>query len=292
MAYWTTKEVASYLHLNEKKIYAMVAEGKLPAARISGKWLFEKDLVDAWVKQNTVHPPAGLLGHLVERLLVIQGSDDWLLERAISHLRETLPHSIVTATVGSMGGLRALLEGRAHLAGIQVAEAEVSQGLKEGLPSYLLDLFHRQQGLVLSPSRKEGVRTLGDLAEKGLRFALRQPGSGTHRLTERLLAAEGLSLADLRTVGPYHTHLEVALAVLSGAADAGLVIQVAADQAGLPFVPIHQETFRITAPAAFFGESPVARVLERLFAWLRAQTPERTPGYDLSPLGRLRPPAG
>ena len=95
MAYWTTKEVAGYLHLNEKKIYAMVAEGKLPAARISGKWLFEKDLVDAWIRQNTIHPPAGLLGHLVERLLVIQGSDDWLLERALGRLREALPTSVI-----------------------------------------------------------------------------------------------------------------------------------------------------------------------------------------------------
>ena len=34
--YLTTREVAKYLRLNEKKVYALVADGQLPAARISG----------------------------------------------------------------------------------------------------------------------------------------------------------------------------------------------------------------------------------------------------------------
>jgi putative molybdopterin biosynthesis protein len=245
--------------------------------------------VDSWIRQNTVHPPAGLLGNLMDRLLVIQGSDDWLLERALGPLREALPTSLVTATIGSLGGLRALRDGRAHLAGVHVDDADLASGLEGRLPTYIVDLFSRQQGLVLTQGKRRGLRTLGDVAARGLRFALRQPGSGTHRLTERLLAAEGLGLGDLETVGPFTTHLEVALAVRSGQADAGLGIQVAAVQAGLPFVPVYEEAFRLTVPAAFFGEAPVARFLERLFNWLRAQATDQTPGYDLRSLGQLRP---
>ena len=49
----TIEEVAAYLRLNEKKIYALISAGKLPAARISGKWLFPKHLVDQWVEDRT-----------------------------------------------------------------------------------------------------------------------------------------------------------------------------------------------------------------------------------------------
>jgi excisionase family DNA binding protein len=54
--YLTTREVAAYLRLNEKKVYELVAQGQLPAARISGKWLFPKHLVDQWVERNTLYP--------------------------------------------------------------------------------------------------------------------------------------------------------------------------------------------------------------------------------------------
>ena len=79
--YLTTREVARYLRLNEKKVYALVSEGQLPAARLSGKWLFPKHLIDQWVERKTVIPVSGLMGALLGEMIVIQGSDDWLFSR-------------------------------------------------------------------------------------------------------------------------------------------------------------------------------------------------------------------
>lgn len=58
MAYFTTKEVAMYLHLNEKKIYAMVAEGKLPAARPTS-WI-SSTASRAWWLDHRIDFLAGL----------------------------------------------------------------------------------------------------------------------------------------------------------------------------------------------------------------------------------------
>jgi len=80
--YLTTKEIARYLRINEKKVYDLVARGELPAARISGKWLFPKHLVDQWVERNTVYPAHGLMGAVLDELVVVQGSDDWLFSQA------------------------------------------------------------------------------------------------------------------------------------------------------------------------------------------------------------------
>ena len=49
----TTAEVARHLRLNQKKVYAMVAAGDIPAVRVSGKWLFPRALIDSWLEEHT-----------------------------------------------------------------------------------------------------------------------------------------------------------------------------------------------------------------------------------------------
>lgn len=290
MSYWTTREVAKYLRLNEKKIYAMVAKGELPAARISGKWLFEKELIDAWVRQHTSLPDEGIMRALVDRLLVLQGSDDWLLDQALGVLRSEIEQAVVSARVGSFAGLHAIGQGRAHVAGIHVADADLPRALQAGPPKYLVGLFGRHQVLVVGAQHKGAVEGLEDAVERGLRFAIRQPGSGTYRLTETLLERAGCSVDQLDTVGPFSSHLEVALAVAHGTADAGLVIQVAAELTRQVYVPLLEETYRLAIPAALFSQDTVARFLDRLLDWLDKRKPDQAPGYSFTPLGKLITP--
>ncbi len=35
-----TRQVAGYLGINEKKIYALAKAGKIPCTRVTGKWTF------------------------------------------------------------------------------------------------------------------------------------------------------------------------------------------------------------------------------------------------------------
>lgn len=289
MAYWTTREVASYLRLNEKKIYSLVAEGQLPAARISGKWLFERELIDRWVHENTVYPTAGLMGTLAERLLVLQGSDDWLLDRTVESLRSELPVAIVSSRVGSLVGLQALGAGRAHLVGCHVDGAALRGTLPPGQPGALIDLFRREQGLVLAEPLQGRVRSIADVAAQRLRLAVRQPGSGTWKLTERLFAQAGASLAGVVPVGPFTSHLEVALAVRRGEADAGVAVRVAAELSGLCFVPLVQEDFRLAVHGAFLGLTTVASFLDRLLGSLERPEARRVAGYSFPALGRWTP---
>ena len=63
----TTKEVAAYLRIKERKVYELISARRIPCIRVAGKWLFPKVLIDLWVVQNsegssnptppsTVHP--------------------------------------------------------------------------------------------------------------------------------------------------------------------------------------------------------------------------------------------
>lgn len=284
--YLSTREVASYLRLNQKKIYALVAAGEMPAARISGKWLFSKALVDGWVAGRTVHPTGGLMQALLDTVVVLQGSDDWLLSRLVERYQERSGTPVPTASVGSLAGLSALGEGRAHLAGCHV-EPQVARH-EAGTPVYLLGLFEREQGIIVDRRRTPRVEGLAGLARRALRFAVRQERSGTHRLVSSLLAAESVE-PRWTPVGPYHSHLEVALAVRGGDADAGFGSRIAAHLAGLDFLPVAREEFDLAIPAHLLSHPKLAGFLEFCVDELGARRRHPDPGYSFEQLGRLQP---
>ncbi len=46
----TTKELSRYLRLHEITICKYAAEGQIPAMRIGRVWLFNKDVIDDWIR--------------------------------------------------------------------------------------------------------------------------------------------------------------------------------------------------------------------------------------------------
>src|SRR5574337_543760 len=145
--YLSTAEVARYLKLNQKKIYSLVAARQLPAARISGKWLFPKDLVDRWIAEQTVLPVGGIVAALLDQVLLAQGSDDWLLARVVDWFRLRFGTPVATASVGSLAGLAALAAGTAHVASCHADPSLVAERIRA--PVYLFGLFAREQGILV-----------------------------------------------------------------------------------------------------------------------------------------------
>ena len=47
-----TKEVARYLDIHEKQVYALIKTGRMPATRVTGKWIFPKKVIDDWIETN------------------------------------------------------------------------------------------------------------------------------------------------------------------------------------------------------------------------------------------------
>ena len=102
----STKEVSKFLNVNEKMVYTLVSEKGLPATKITGKWLFPQHLVEQWVEANTINFPKRDVGAVPYKgLLVIAGSNDLLLDRAITLFNTmTTDHLAVFGNLGSMGG--------------------------------------------------------------------------------------------------------------------------------------------------------------------------------------------
>jgi len=48
----TTKELAEYLKLTEVTIYKYMSESKIPGFKVKGRWRFDKDKIDEFLKRE------------------------------------------------------------------------------------------------------------------------------------------------------------------------------------------------------------------------------------------------
>ena len=232
----------------------------------------------------------------VDRALLVIGSHDLLLDLLGSRLAARDPSlSLSIGRVGSLGGLGALRDGLCHLAGTHLLDEATGEynrpwvvRVLPGRRVRLLTLAWRRQGLMVRPGNPAGITGLGDLYRSGVVFINRQRGSGTRVLLDYLLAREGLDPAGIngyeREEG---SHLGVASAVASGAADAGLGIQAAAKALGLDFIPVAEERYDLAFPAEL-GDDPrigLLREIVREDEVFHAAARELG-GYDLRDTGR------
>ena len=189
---------------------------------------------------------------LLDRTLVAVGSHDNTLDLiADAIVRKSGKTRLISSHVGSMGGIMALKRGVSHLAGIHLldeTDGSYNQSYVErylpGKKLTLINLVMRQQGLIVAKGNPLGLSGIEDLTKKGVRFINRQGGSGTRILLDyklKELGIEGKSI-DGYTRDEY-THMSVAVAVLSGTADAGLGIYAAAKALDLDFIPVVTEQY-------------------------------------------------
>ncbi|MGB0905112.1 MAG: helix-turn-helix domain-containing protein, partial [Mangrovicoccus sp.] len=75
-AFLTTKEVADLLRVKERKVYDLAAAGEIPHRRITGKLLFPRTDLTAWLKGDEAVSDN-------QAPMVLAGSHDPLLDWAL-----------------------------------------------------------------------------------------------------------------------------------------------------------------------------------------------------------------
>lgn len=282
----TTGEVADYLRIKERTIYEMVARQTIPFSRVTGKLLFPRRLIDAWLEAQTELPAAGIAAAPP----IYAGSNDPLLEWA---LRQSGSGVAVLAR-GSLQGLEDLAAGRAVLAGFHLIDPDTGEwniaAARAHLPGTSHVLIHwarRVQGLIVATGNPLGITGLKDAAERGLRFATRAGGAGSTRLFEMLLSREGLSMADLTIADrPTETHADLAALIETGEADLGLGLQAVAGRLG--FLPlVEDESFDLAMTRRDYFEPPIQTLLAFARSDGFARRAEHLGGYDLTDLGKV-----
>ena len=282
----TTAEVADYLRVKERTIYDMVARQAIPFSRATGKLLFPRRLIDAWIEAQTELPASGI----ASAPPIYAGSNDPLLEWA---LRQSGSGLAVLAR-GSGQGMDDLAEGRAVIAGLHLLDPESGQwnlsAVRAHLPASNYVQIHwarRVQGLITAAGNPLGITGLQDAAARGARFAIRSAGAGSQRLLEVLLAREGLSLDTLVIAErPAETHADLAALIETGEAECGLGLQAAAGHLG--FIPVlADEQFDLVMTRRAYFDPPVQCLLAFARTEVFAHRATHIGGYDISELGKV-----
>jgi len=293
----STREVSKFLNVNEKMVYTLVSEKGLPATKITGKWLFPQHLVEQWVEANTINfPKRDASAAPYKGLLVIAGSNDLLLDRAIT-LFNTMhsEHLAVFGNLGSMGGLRALRRDLCHLAAshlLQEDESEYNFAFASeelgNLPA-VVNFCRREQGIIVRKGNPKKISGVADLGKPGLRIVNRPLGTGTRLLLDRELNKAGVKGEKIE--GYTHEvqrHLDVGLEVLSNRADAGPGIRPVAALLNLGFIPLRWERFDLMASKERFFDEGVQRFLGLLHEpKFHRVVKDGLEGYDLSLSGKM-----
>ena len=198
--------------------------------------------------------------------------------------------------MGSVDALAALNDGRCLLAGfhaltqapLRSPTARAYRALLKPGKHKLVSFARRTQGLMVAAGNPLGLQGLADLRRPGLRFVLRERGTGTRVVFEELLAAQRIKASEfdrLDQVEP--SHRAAAEAVASGAADAAFGIEAAARARGLCFLPLAREQYFLAALRPSLEHPHVRSLLEllRSEAW-KAQL-DALPGYAADRSGEV-----
>jgi molybdate-binding protein/DNA-binding transcriptional regulator YhcF (GntR family) len=246
--------------------------------------------LDRWrAVSQEVEPPA-------EHVIRFVGSHDPTISMLAEQVKTLSPGYTMPITfAGSLGGLIALAERQADVAGSHLWDAETDtynaafvRRLLPGQRTALITLAHRRLGLILAPGNPLKIGDLRDLTAARLRFINRQPGAGTRVWLDAQLCRMGIEAQRIAGYGEQvMTHTEVARAVSEGRADTGLGIEAAALAYGLDFLFLTSERYDLVIPSTTWTLEPV----RQLVAWLSSEAARALlgalAGYDLSETGRL-----
>lgn len=249
-----------------------------------------RQALDRWrvVSQTAALPAA--------EILRFNGSHDLVVARLATHFGEIAPgYRLQIHFTGSLGGLIALSEGKADLAGCHLWDEESDtynlpfvRRLLPGQRVALVTLATRQLGLIVPPGNPANVQGLEDLARPGLRFVNRQPGSGTRVWLDAMLRRQGISSAQILGYADERmTHTDVANAIAEGQAEAGLGLEGAAHPYGLGFIPLMLEQYDLVIPAQHFDTPPMQALIDWINTLEARQKISSLAGYTTTGTGKV-----
>jgi len=285
--YLTTRELADLLRIKERKVYDLVSSGQLPCTRATGKLLFSRRAIEAWLQGKhggsiTADAPLG-------RPPVMLGSHDPLLDWALKESGCGLASNFN----GSLDGLARFAAGEGIAAAMHLYEADsgewniehVSQSF-EGQAVVLVELCWRERGLVMSADQRKQIKSISDL--QGKRVTPRQDSAGSQVLLMQLLQQHAVDPASIEFTPVAHTETDAVSSVLDGSADVTLGLKSIAQRFNLAFVPVMRERFDLLVDRRAWFDAPFQQFLDFCRSSAFSDRGKSLAGYDVSGFGVVR----
>ena len=188
-----------------------------------------------------------------------------------------------------------LAGGGVHVAGVHLRDPKSGEynlkSVHEAIGrrrSVVVNFARWELGLAVASRNPRHIRGFADLVQPHLRIVNRETGSGARLALDEAL--KELGLQSQRIIGYKHElpgHLEIAEAIASGQADAGVTIRVAADAYGLTFIPLREERYDLVVMEDESSLGPVKAMLEALNSQRFAREINQLCAYDTDQMGKV-----
>lgn len=303
----TPVEVATILKIKKNTVYEMIKRGDLPAFRIGRKLRIPVDAI-AGLRQHerpfTINlsaidsipkeSGASAINRTDTGTLVVCGQDIALdlltryLERQINGLQVLRNH------IGSIPGLMAMYEEKAHLAAIHLWDSDSNtynvpyvRRLLPGISAVIIHIACRQQGFYVQAGNPLNINSWRDLGRPEVCLVNREPGCGTRVLLDEKLRELGI---DRSQINGYNTrvysHLEVASSVARGLANVGVGNQkVALQVRDVEFVKLQKERYELVIREQDLSDARIQCAISILRSEAFKRELEGLGDYDTSEMG-------
>lgn len=298
--YMTTKELADFLRIKQRKVYDLAATGRIPCSRAMGKLLFPRAEIEAWVARGMAGDGAAAVMEAAsarpDRVLpgVFLGSHDPLLDWALRQSR----CGLATFFDGSADGLERFANAEGIAAGLHMFDPEAGvsdddaawnigwvRRYAAAAPCVLVEFAWRERGLIVDPVSAHEFKSITDL--RGRLIVPRQAEAGTQALLEYLLAEAGIGPESCVMTEPARTETDAAQVVADHMGEVTLGLRASAAALKLDFVPLLRERFDLLVDRKAWFEPP----MQTFLAFCRSEAfrfkAETMGGYDLSGLGKV-----
>jgi molybdate-binding protein/DNA-binding transcriptional regulator YhcF (GntR family) len=246
------------------------------------------------IQRETMDNPANTNKQAEKKIIKVMGSNDLAFDLLVSRLKYSNPEISVQVTpVGSLGGLLAIQEGKADMAGIHLLDEETGEynnsyvrHTLNNIEVAVVHLADRIQGLIVAKGNPKNILSLEDLKRPDVTFSNRQKGSGTRVWLDYKLRELGITPSTIKGYEIENdTHLAVGMSILHGDADVGLGIQASAISCNLDFIPVTQEKFGLVIPIANYRSKLFEPLLKIIHSTEFKKIVNEMGGYDTSGTG-------
>jgi putative molybdopterin biosynthesis protein len=243
--------------------------------------------------------PATLLrseDELTHRINIV-GSHDLSLDVLRDMMKGTHPGiDLVSAHVGSLGGILAIQKGIIDIATTHILDEEqriynVPAATKylEGRSYTLIHVAKRIQGLLTAKGNPKNIRTIADLVRDDVIFVNRQFGSGTRILLDMMLKEKAI---DRHSIQGYEreesTHAATAVLVKDRIADVGLAIYPVSQIFNLDFIPLMEEDYDLLVTKNFTQDPRFSLLMDLLTSTEFKSRLDELGGYNTKDTGKIK----
>ncbi|MFZ5945067.1 MAG: substrate-binding domain-containing protein [Bacillota bacterium] len=302
----STQEVADMLHVSKSTIYDLIKKGEITSYKVGRKVRFTENDVQDYISrskkgQSAIHPSSNnisdfsLLGIEKKQVGFIICGQDLILDILSNYMRL---HNIpaLRAYIGSYDSLISLYKNKINVASAHLWDSDTNQynvpyvkRLLPGVPTVIIHLTCRMQGLYVAKGNPKGITTWEDFGRDDITMINREHGAGSRVLLDENLKLLGIYGSSIRGYKKENqSHLAVASAVSSGEADVAVGSEKIARQVdNIDFIPLKKERYDLVVKKEEFQTFEIQTMLNIIRSTAFKNEFANIGGYDTSDMGKI-----